>query len=141
MKKFVAADTEDAEVNMTPMLDIVFIMLIFFIVASTFVRESGLDVTREQENNEPKSQSKSRAIYVQICTDNDVFIDRRAVDVRSVRANIEAKLASEPGSVVVIETQGQASTGSLVAVMDQAIAALAPLSISEQSAPCDALSA
>lgn len=137
MKKFGSPNSDDAEVNMTPMLDIVFIMLIFFIVASTFVRESGLDVTRQNdEDNNPETTAKNRAIYIQICAENSIFVDRRPIDIRSVRANVEAKLASEPASVVVIETQQESPTGSLVGVMDQAIAAGAPVSIAPQSAQC-----
>ncbi|MEX1033794.1 MAG: biopolymer transporter ExbD [Cellvibrionaceae bacterium] len=137
MKKIKSLRSGDAEVNMTPMLDIVFIMLIFFIVASNIVRESGLDVTqRNEQNEEPETAAKVRAIYIQICADDSIFIDRRAVDARSIRAKVEAKLAAEPSSVVVIETQQQASTGSLVRVMDQAIAARAPVSIAPQGAQC-----
>jgi biopolymer transport protein ExbD len=135
MKKHQAKPADDAEVNMTPMLDIVFIMLIFFIVASTLERESGLDVT-QKNNNDQAAATTTRAVYVQICDDNSVFVDHRPVDIRSVRANVEAKLAADPNAVVVIETQVNTPTGSLVRVMDQAIEARAPVSISDQSAKC-----
>jgi biopolymer transport protein ExbD len=76
-------NNEEAEINMTPMLDIVFIMLIFFIVTTSFVKESGISV------NTPKSQTASRQdqanIFIAITRDGQVWIDKRPIDVRAVR--------------------------------------------------------
>lgn len=139
MKNLGVRKPDNAEINMTPMLDIVFIMLIFFIVASSFVQESGLDVTQKQgDENQMKDQANNRAIYVRICSDDSIFVDQRSIDLRSVRANVEAKLAANSETLVILETREEASTGSLVAVMDQAIAAHASVSISSQSAQCAA---
>ena len=127
----------EAEVNMTPMLDIVFIMLIFFIVTSTFVREQGLDVTQPGKNEqEQKTENKATAIFIQVCANEEVIIDYRTIDVRSVRANVERKLAEEPDSVVVIQAEQEAETGSLVQVMDQVREAKAGLSIAPVTQPC-----
>jgi biopolymer transport protein ExbD len=136
MKKRKNVTAGEAEVNMTPMLDIVFIMLIFFIVTSTFVRESGLDVTEHRNDEEQKNNKKAKAIIVQICANEEIYVDRRAVDVRSIRANVERKLAEDAGAVVIIETEREAPTGALVMVMDQAIEARAAVSVAPTEARC-----
>ncbi len=133
---------DEADVDMTPMLDIVFIMLIFFIVSSTFIRESGLDLTEHQNDEQPEqNQNNAKAIIVQICEDEQIFIDQRAIDVRSVRANIERKLAEDSRAAVIIESQTEAPTGTLVSVMDQARAAHANISVSELATKCRSASA
>lgn len=137
MKKRKGASIEEAGVDMTPMLDIVFIMLIFFIVASTFIRESGLDVTGHQPADKPEEQIKSpKASIVRICANGDISIDGRTIDVRSVRANVERKLAEDSSTVVIIEAETQAPTGKLVMAIDQARAAHAAISVSPQPAYC-----
>lgn len=136
MKKLFNSASPEAEVDMTPMLDIVFILLIFFIVTSTLVRESGLDVTQNQSDEDVNQQSNASAIYVQLCSERNVFIDRRAVDIRSLRPSIEAKLALKPNSVVILETLETTPTQTLVTAMDQAIAANANVSVSENFAQC-----
>ncbi len=127
-RKHFTAKKEEAQVNITPLLDIVFILLIFFIVTATFIRESGIDVTRPDTPDEP-DQPGERAILVQINNNNDIYIQRRIVDVRAVRANIERLRAENPKSPVIIQTQREAETGILVNVLDQAILANAPVSI------------
>ncbi len=121
-------EIEEAEVNMTPMLDIVFIMLIFFIVTATFIRESGLDVSRPDDNEEEQQKSE-RAILIQIDEQSDIYINRRIVDLRAVRANVERLRAENPKSPVVIQTARRARMGILVEVMDQARQAKAPVSL------------
>ena len=111
---------EEAEVNMTPMLDIVFIMLIFFIVTATFVNEKGIDVSKPDPNEEQdKQDSKIRPILIQLTKDNKVFLDRREVDARSVRANVERRMAEDPKTAVIIQAARKAETGLLIRVMDQ----------------------
>lgn len=117
--------TEDeAAIDMTPMLDIVFIMLIFFIVTATFVKESGLDVTRPDADTAIK-QDKA-GILVAISPDGDVWINKRKVDVRAVRANIERLLAENPQGSVVIQADKESQVDTLVQVMDAARLAGAP---------------
>jgi len=128
MKRHGGREQEEAEVNMTPMLDIVFIMLIFFIVTASFVRESGLDVTRP-DTPENENQPKERAILIQINDQNDVYVNRRIVDVRAVRANVERMRAENPKSTVVIQSGRRASTGVLIDVMDQAKQAKATITV------------
>lgn len=116
MKRY-RADAEASEIDMTPMLDIVFILLIFFIVTTSFVKESGIDINRPTAAT---SQKKSKGnILVAINKTGEIWIDNRNIDVRSVRANIQRLKAKLPLSSVIIQSDKDASTGTLVKVMDQ----------------------
>lgn len=108
---------EDTELDMTPMLDIVFIMLIFFIVTTSFVKESG--VTVSTPSAESASQQESVNIFIAITAEGEVWIDRRPVDPRSVRAIVARLHADNPEGAVIIQSDEDASTGTLVDVMDQ----------------------
>jgi biopolymer transport protein ExbD len=109
---------DDIDLNITPMLDIVFIILIFFVVATSFVKESGVDVSRPGAHS---SERKERGnIMVAITADNTVWIDKREVDIRAVRANIERLHAENPEGAVVIQADENSLTGLLVQVIDQA---------------------
>ena len=108
---------EDADIDITPMLDIVFIMLIFFIVTATFVKESGIDVTRPDA--ETAAKQNRVAILIAIRDNNEVWINRRQVDLASVRANVEKLHAENPQGGAVIQADREAETGVLVEIMDQ----------------------
>ena len=109
---------EENEINMTPMLDVVFIMLIFFIVTASFVKETGIDVNRPDATT---AQPKEKAnILIAIGANGEIWIDRRKVDVRAVRANIERLKAENPQGSVVIQADKKAVTETLIAVMDAA---------------------
>ena len=108
---------EDTEINLTPMLDVVFIMLIFFIVTTSFIKETGIDVNRPSAKS---TQSKAHAnILIAIKNNDEIWIDKRMVDIRSVRANIERLKASNANNSVVIQSDEASKTGTLVKVMDQ----------------------
>jgi len=110
-------EEEDNELNLTPMLDVVFILLIFFIVTTSFVKETGIDVNRPSATTaEKKSQGN---ILIAINANGDIWIDNREIDIRAVRANIQVLKASYPQSSVIIQSDQDASTGKLVRVMDQ----------------------
>jgi biopolymer transport protein ExbD len=108
---------EDADIDITPMLDVVFIMLIFFIVTATFVKESGIDVTRPDAETAVKQNRV--AILIAIRDNNEVWINRRQVDLASVRANVEKLHAENPQGGAVIQADREAETGVLVEIMDQ----------------------
>ena len=108
---------EDADIDITPMLDIVFIMLIFFIVTATFVKESGIDVTRPDAETAVKQNRV--AILIAIRDNNEIWINRRQVDLASVRANVEKLHAENPQGGAVILADREAETGVLVEIMDQ----------------------
>jgi biopolymer transport protein ExbD len=116
-KRHLGADDE-SEINLTPMLDVVFIMLIFFIVTSSFVKEAGIDVNRP---GAVTAERKERGnILIAITEAGQVWIDRRQVDVRAVRANIERLRAENPQGAVVIQADEGSKNGVLVQVMDAA---------------------
>jgi len=112
-------DEEENEINLTPMLDVVFIMLIFFIVTASFVREAGIDVNRPDA---PMTESKPEDanILVMINANDEIWIDRRLIDPRAVRANIERMHAENPSGSVVIQANNKSSNKMLVEVMDSA---------------------
>ena len=110
---------EDAEVDLTPMLDVVFIMLIFFIVTASFVKEVGIELNRP-EGGSTKSIQENENIFIQITNDGLIFVDRRIVDIRAVRPNIERLRAERPKGTVVIAPGPASFNGLLVQVMDQA---------------------
>ncbi len=111
-------DEEDDAVNLTPMLDVVFIMLIFFIVTASFVKESGIDVNRP---NAATAERKEKGnILVAISEDNQIWIDKRQVDPRALRANIERMHAENPNGAVVIQADEESKNKLLVLVMDAA---------------------
>ena len=109
---------EESEVNLTPMLDVVFIMLIFFIVTASFVKESGIDVNRPSAATAERKEKGN--ILVAISEDNQIWIDRRQVDPRALRANIERMHAENPNGAVVILADEESKNKLLVLVMDAA---------------------
>lgn len=114
-------EEEEQGIDMTPMLDVVFIMLIFFIVTASFVKESGIDVNRPDA---PTAVKKSRAnILIAINDSGEVWIDKRRVDIRAVQANVERLKAENPQGSVVIQADKAADVDTLIKVMDASRAA------------------
>ncbi|MEQ3652323.1 MAG: biopolymer transporter ExbD [Glaciecola sp.] len=117
-------EEEEATIDMTPMLDVVFIMLIFFIVTASFVKESGIDVNRPDA---PTAVKKDRAnILIAINDKNEIWIDKRRIDVRAVQANVERMHAENPQGSVVIQADRKSTTETLIKVMDASRAAGVP---------------
>lgn len=114
-------DEEEANIDMTPMLDVVFIMLIFFIVTASFVKESGIDVNRPEASTAVKKDKAS--ILVAISDTNEVWINKRRVDIRAVQANIERLHAENPQGSVVIQADKKSTTEFLMKVLDATRAA------------------
>ncbi|PWW15974.1 MULTISPECIES: biopolymer transporter ExbD [Pseudidiomarina] len=110
-------EEEDAAIDMTPMLDIVFIMLLFFIVTTSFVKEAGIDVNKPEASQAEKKPSAN--IFIAIRANGEVWMDKRMVDVERVGANIERLLAEQPTDIVVIQADKEAKHGVVVKVMDQ----------------------
>ena len=112
-------EEEENEINLTPMLDVVLIMLIFFIVTASFIKEAGIDVNRPDA---PMTESKPEDanILVLINANDEIWIDRRLIDPRAVRANIERLHAENPQGSVVIQANNKSSNKMLVEVMDSA---------------------
>lgn len=110
-------EEEENEINLTPMLDVVFIMLIFFIVTASFIKEAGLDVNRP-DAPVTESQPEDANILVVVDANDDIYIDRRLIDPRAVRANIERLHAENPNGSVVIQPNTRSTNKMLVTIMD-----------------------
>jgi len=105
-----------AELNLAPLIDMVFILLIFFLVTTSFVKETGIDVTRPTAAT---AVTKNRAtILVAIDESNRIFMEHREIDVRAVRANVERALAENPEGAVVVVADRDSATGTAIEVMD-----------------------
>ncbi len=121
MKKRIAnirVENEENEINLTPMLDVVFIMLIFFIVTASFLRETGLDTNRPDQDQPQVLTDEDGAILVVIDETDDIWIDNRIVDPRAVRPNIQRLHAENPERPVVVQVDNASRAETLVTVMD-----------------------
>jgi biopolymer transport protein ExbD len=116
----VRAEDDENEINLTPMLDVVFIMLIFFIVTASFIRETGIEAKRPDINDQPTVTDEDGAILVLINADNEIYVDNQPVDMGSVRPRIEAMAAEDPERPMVIQTHPDSKTQTLVEILDQA---------------------
>ncbi|MES9860111.1 MAG: biopolymer transporter ExbD [Candidatus Thiodiazotropha sp. LLP2] len=112
-------DDENGEqaINLTPLIDMVFILLIFFMVTSSFVKEPGVDVDRPSAATATIKQQA--AILIGVTDKGEVWIDKRRVDIRAVRANVERLHAENPEGAVVIMADREAPTGVVIRVLDQ----------------------
>lgn len=120
-----------AEINMTPLIDMVFILLIFFIVTTSFVKETGVDVSRPSAKT--AVQKELANILIAIKPNGEVWMDKRQIDRRAVRANVERLHAENPEGSVIILADKEAKTGLLIEVMDQArLAGVANVSIAAE---------
>ncbi|MFC3094479.1 biopolymer transporter ExbD [Alteromonas sediminis] len=118
MRKFVFQQPQDQEasVDITPMLDVVFIMLIFFIVTATFVKLSGIEVDAPKASTSVVQEKAN--ILIAIDENNKIWINRREVDLRALRPNIERLHAENPKGIVVIQADKLSRNETLVKVMD-----------------------
>ena len=113
------AEADEAQIDLTPMLDVVFIMLIFFIVVASFLKEAGIEVNRPDSNQNPP-ESDATSIVVTITGDDQIWMENRRIDIRAVRANVARLLASDPEQSFTIKTEPGASAGTLIEVGDAA---------------------
>ena len=110
-------DRDESTIDITPMLDIVFIMLIFFIVTTSFVKETGVEVNRPNAATAVRDERGN--ILIAITANDEIGIDKRRIDLRSVRANVERLKAENPEGSVIIQADKASKTGFLVETMDQ----------------------
>lgn len=107
----------EVNINMGPLVDMVFLLLIFFVVTTSFVKETGIDVNR---STAATAERKERGnIMLGISADGQVYMEGKRIDVRSVRALVERALAEDPESGVVIVADKDSNTGTVVQAMDQ----------------------
>lgn len=112
---------DNSEIDLTPMLDVVFIMLIFFIVTASFVKESVIDTTippKNEQQNPPDADNPS--IVVTIRANDEIWMEDRRIDVRAVRANIERMHAENPKAAVVVRAHIKSTAKMYVAIADAA---------------------
>ena len=110
---------EAAEVNMTPMLDIVFILLIFFIVTATFLQEEGLDMRPPPDNQDNQNTDAPPPIVVQVDDENQIFVNQVRTDVDRVLSAVNRFRSEEPNSAVLLEVQDEADHGIIVQIWDE----------------------
>ena len=109
-------NSKTLELNIAPLIDMVFILLIFFLVTTSFLKETGVDVSRPVAST---AVSKTKTtILIGITKDNTIHIDRREVEIRAVRANVERALAENPEGSVVIVADKESQTGMVITVLD-----------------------
>ena len=104
-------------VNLTPLIDMVFILLIFFLVTASFTKESGIDVDRPTAKTAAREEQGSMIIGVS--KDGEIWIDSQKIDTRAVRAHVEHLHAQNPEGTVIILADQSARTGTTVEVLDQ----------------------
>jgi biopolymer transport protein ExbD len=117
VRQSIRGSQKTAEINMAPLIDLVFLLLIFFLVTTSFVKETGIDVQRPRASTATLKEAGN--ILVGISADGRVFLDSKQIDVRSVRAHIERCLAENPEGAVVIVADKQSITEMVIRVMDQ----------------------
>lgn len=111
-------DEDEAAIDLTPMLDVVFIMLIFFIVTASFIKESGILVSRPDPNQAQQTTENNNIVF-NVMADNQIWHDGRRVDVRSVRALVERLHAENPEAAVIIQAHEAAKNKTIIAIADQ----------------------
>ena len=117
-KRLLVTEEEENEINLTPMLDVVFIMLIFFIVTASFIKEAGIQVERPDAPTADKQEDA--AILIAISGNDEIWIDRRETDPRAVRGMIERLHAENPKGSIVIQADEESTNEMLVIVMEAA---------------------
>ena len=116
MRRHSAKNQDDAAIDMTPMLDIVFIMLIFFIVTASFLKEAGIEVNRpDGASGEPQEKAN---IMIAVTDGDEVWMEKRRIDVRAVRANVERLKAENPEGTIVIQADVDSTSGIVAEIMD-----------------------
>ena len=111
---------EESEIDLTPMLDVVFIMLIFFIVTASFVKEAGIDVNRPPVSEDKPIDPDNKNIVFKVTENDEILLQGRRIDIRSVRANVERLHAENPQAKVIINSHPQAKSSTFIAISDQA---------------------
>ncbi len=117
-KKHGSADDE-AAIDMTPMLDIVFIMLIFFIVTTSFVKEKGLEVNRPKDNTNPPPPTNVKSLAIRVEEDGRIIVNGREVDIRRVEANIQSFLAENNQDAAAVQAHPKAKHGDVTEVINE----------------------
>ena len=125
-------DANGVTVDLTPLIDMVFILLLFFIVTSSFVKESGIEVNRPSARSAERQEKGN--IIIAVSKNGEIWIDRRKVDMNALRANVERLHAENPEGAVIIAADQESQTGLVIRALDQVrLAGVANVSIAAQT--------
>ena len=113
-----SSDEDESGIDLTPMLDVVFIMLIFFIVTASFVKESGFELTRPDDSSK-ENESEQKNIVIQVTANNEIWLNERRIDIRSVRANIERLHSENPKAALIIQSHPTTKFDIVAQISDQ----------------------
>ncbi len=119
-RKNIGKSEQADEIDLTPMLDVVFIMLIFFIVTASFLKESSLPISQPDSDKNENAQPNPDTLLLHISSDDSITVEGRQIDARAIRAVVERHVAEFPGAAVVVQAHREASTGQYVAIADAA---------------------
>ncbi|MEZ0121590.1 MAG: ExbD/TolR family protein [Candidatus Reddybacter sp.] len=111
---------EESQIDLTPMLDVVFIMLIFFIVTASFINEKTIDVQRPPVTDQPPPEQENKNIVFEVGPNGDIVLAERRIDLRSVRANVERLRAENPEAKVIISADPKSKSETYIRIADQA---------------------
>jgi biopolymer transport protein ExbD len=128
---FAQQGEDDSDIDMTPMLDVVFIMLIFFIVTASFVKESGLDMSAQDSDAPPNPDPDKASILIRIEESGRIWVDDTLTDVGGVQPNVKRLTAQRPEAKVIIQPDPKSKTDLMIRVLDQSRAAGADASIAQ----------
>ena len=117
VRQSIRRGTGTADINMAPLIDMVFLLLIFFMVTTSFVKETGIDVQRPTASTAVLKEKGN--ILIGVDSKGRVFLEKKQIDIRSVRAHIERCLAENPEGAIVIVADKASHTGVVIRVMDQ----------------------
>ena len=113
-----SGEDDESEIDLTPMLDVVFIMLIFFIVTASFVKEVGLDVNRPESSEAPPPEDAAQNIVMKVSATGEIWLADRRIDIRAVRANVERLVAENPEASVIVQANIKAKTEVFASIID-----------------------
>ncbi len=116
---------DESNVDLTPMLDVVFILLIFFVVTATFLSETAIDAASSQGNNQPQNEQQDdgpKNILIELGANNDIILngEPRPILMSQIRSNIDRLKAENPAATLIIKPHVRSNVETLVSVMDSA---------------------
>jgi biopolymer transport protein ExbD len=131
-KLFAQPPADDAEIDLTPMLDVIFIMLIFFIVTASSVKEFGMDMNTPKEDSAPPTkQTEDNTILIRIENSGQIWVEESMVDIAAIKSTVKRLHAQNPKTKVVIQPAAKSKTDLMIRVLDQSRAADVNASIAQ----------
>lgn len=113
-------NSKGAQTDMTPMLDIVFILLLFFIVTTSFIQTESIDIAQPSADCQQDCDKEVKPLVVTIDAENQVSFDNRVIDLEAIQANLESQLVKDMTAPVIVKVHADAQNFSMVSAIDQA---------------------